>query len=88
MNWFTAFVLYSLIWWVVLFAVLPIGVQPEVEANELSGWRGAPRDARMLRKLAITTAVAAVIWGLSVLVIRSPYLSFRQGWLATPDDVR
>ena len=28
MNWFTGIVLYTLIWWIVLFAVLPIGTHP------------------------------------------------------------
>lgn len=28
MGWFTGCVLYLLIWWTVLFAVLPLGVRP------------------------------------------------------------
>jgi hypothetical protein len=30
----------------------------------------------------VTTAVAAVVWFLAWLLIESPYLSFRTGWLA------
>ena len=36
MNWFTGVVLYALIWWTVLFAVLPFGTRPEPEADALS----------------------------------------------------
>ena len=42
MNWFTGCVLYILIWWVTLFAVLPIGTQAVERPDEVSGWRGAP----------------------------------------------
>ena len=33
MNWFTGIVLYVLIWWTVLFAVLPLGTQPVADAD-------------------------------------------------------
>ena len=33
MNWFTGVVLYILIWWTVLFAVLPIGTRPVEDAD-------------------------------------------------------
>ena len=42
MNWFTGLVVYVLIWWTVLFAVLPISTRPVDDADERSGWRGAP----------------------------------------------
>ena len=40
MNWFTGVVLYALIWWTVLFAVLPIGTRPIDDPDQQSGWRG------------------------------------------------
>ncbi len=86
MNWFTGFVLYVLIWWTVLFAVLPIGTRPVAEADEQSGWRGAPVRPRIGRKALITTLLAAVIWFGADLLITSDWLSFRHGWLAMPDD--
>ena len=86
MGWFTFFVLYTLIWWVVLFAVLPLGVQPQHEADAHTGWRGAPLRPRMGRKLLITTGVALLIWGACIALIDSPLLSFRHGWLALPGE--
>jgi predicted secreted protein len=84
MNWFTGVVLYVLIWWTALFAVLPIGTRPVEEADEATGWRGAPQKPQLLRKVVITTLVAAVVWFGAWLLITSPYVSFRHGWFAAP----
>ena len=86
MGWFTGIVLYVLIWWVALFAVLPVGTHTISEADPASGWRGTPAHVRLPRKLLATTLVAAVIWVGFYLVITSSWLSFRTGWLALPND--
>ena len=78
MGWFTACVLYALIWWTVLFAVLPFGTRPVSEPGEHDGgWRGAPERPLLLRKILATTVVSAVIWAGGIALIRSPYVSFR-----------
>ncbi len=84
MSWFTGTVLYVLIWWTALFAVLPWGTHPNADPDPATGWRGAPARPRMGLKLLATTLVSAVIWGLCYLLISSPWLSFRSGWLALP----
>ena len=87
MGWFTACVLFVLIWWTVLFAVLPFWTRPVADADpETGGWRGAPERPLLLRKLVATTVVAAVIWAGSVALIRSPYVSFREMSKELPDD--
>jgi predicted secreted protein len=86
MNWFTGVVLFVIIWWTALFAVLPIGTKPLVQADEKSGWRGAPEQPRLLRKAVITTIVACILWSGSYLLIQSDYVSFRHGYFAEPDD--
>ena len=86
MGWFTGLVLYLLIWWTVLFAVLPFGTTPVEEADPRSGWRGAPARPHLGRKVLATTLVALLVWGVCVAVIDSPWLSFRSGWLALPSD--
>lgn len=86
MHWFTGFVLYMMVWWTLLFAILPIGVQPQIEADSTTGWRGAPAQPRLLRKVIITTLVSTVVWGLIMAVIYSGWISFRSGWLALPDN--
>jgi predicted secreted protein len=86
MNWFTGAVLFVIIWWTALFAVLPIGTKPMVAADDKSGWRGAPEHPRMLRKIIITTLVTCILWAGAVSLIRSDYLSFRHGYFADQDD--
>lgn len=86
MNLVTGIVLYTIIWWTVLFAVLPIGVRPQNEADQATGWRGAPAQPHMLRKAVATTVLAAFLWLACYAVIQSDWLSFRHGWLALPDD--
>lgn len=77
MDWFTAFVVFMLVWWTLLFTVLPLWTRPRSEADETTGWRGVPERPLMLRKLLVTTLISIVVWGAIMLVIQSPYLSFR-----------
>jgi predicted secreted protein len=76
MGWLTGIVVYALVWWVTLFAVLPLWVTP-TEPGESGHDAGAPRRPLIGRKLALNSLVAAVIWlGIYVLV-REPWISFR-----------
>lgn len=86
MSWFSGVVVYLLVWWTVLFTVLPFGVRPNAEGESAAGgWRGAPERPQLLRKLAATTLVSAVIWLGIYAVISSGWVSFRSGWLALPE---
>lgn len=86
MGWFTALVLFTLIWWTTLFAVLPLWTRPDPRPDARTGWRGAPERARIGRKLVVTTAVAAVLWAACAAVIESGWISFREAARAMPDD--
>ncbi len=83
MNWVSGIVLYIIIWWTALFAVLPIGTRPVARADDATGWRGAPERPRLLMKMIVTTVVSGVIWLAAYWVIASDYLSFRDGVLAS-----
>jgi predicted secreted protein len=84
MNWFTGIVLYILIWWVTLFAVLPIGTHAIEQPDAVSGWRGAPVRPRIWMKIGVTTIVACVIWLGVFAIIESDLISFRHGYFAAP----
>ncbi len=87
MGWFTATVVFVLIWWTVLFAVLPFGAKPVVNAEDApGGWRGAPERPRLLRTIVATTVVSLVLWVGAIALIHSPYLSFREMAAKMPDD--
>jgi predicted secreted protein len=86
-NWFTGIVVYLLVWWTALFAILPIGTEPDAEGDpEAGGWRGAPRNPNLGRKLIATTLVSGVIWLGIFAIVESDWISFRSGWLALPDN--
>jgi predicted secreted protein len=72
----TSIAIYVVVWWVVLFAVLPWGVKPP-ETLVPGQADSAPENPRLLLKAAVTTVIAGVIWAGIYLVVRSDWISFR-----------
>ena len=62
----TSIAIYFIIWWVVLFAVLPWGVRSQDEDGTIvpGSDPGAPAIPRLRRKLVWTTIVAAIVFAL------------------------
>ena len=77
MAWVTGIVVYVLVWWITLFAVLPLWVTP-AEPDDPGHAAGAPQRPRLVLKMVITTVVAALIWLVIYMLVRSPRLSFRE----------
>jgi predicted secreted protein len=77
MAWVTGIVVYVLVWWITLFTVLPLWVTP-AEPDDPGHAAGAPQRPRLLLKMAITTVVSALIWLAIYVLVRSPWLSFRE----------
>ena len=78
MGWATSLATYAIIWWLVMFMVLPWGVR-RIEPEDLREGDdpGAPENPRMLMKVAVTTGVSGVVFGLVYLVVISGVISFR-----------
>jgi len=60
----TAIAIYFLIWWIVLFAVLPFGVRSAQETGAdipKGADRGAPVAPMLLRKAIATSLIAAAL---------------------------
>ena len=76
----TAIAIYFVLWWVVLFAVLPFGVRSQMENSEaIAGTDpGAPSAARMGRKLLWTTAISAAIFAAGMWAFRAGYLNIER----------
>jgi predicted secreted protein len=58
------FAIYVVVWWLVLFAVLPIGVKSQSEHGgriPRGSERGAPVKPLMLKKIAATSVIAALL---------------------------
>jgi len=66
----TAIAIYFLIWWVVLFTVLPWGVRSQTENEHVEPGTdpGAPVIPGLKRKLAWTTVVATAIFALCYVI--------------------
>jgi predicted secreted protein len=66
----TAVAIFFLIWWVVLFAVLPWGVRGQHEGGEIVPGTdpGAPVLPRLVRKLVWTTLISMAIFALCYVV--------------------
>lgn len=58
----TAIAIYFLIWWIVLFAVLPWGVRAQGEGGAPGTDPGAPIMTNLKLKLVWTTVVSSVVF--------------------------
>jgi len=63
MSWISLVAVYFVLWWLVLFAVLPFGVRSFEEMDDvtLGTDRGAPHQPRLAFKMAITSVIAAIL---------------------------
>ena len=65
MNWTSTFAIYFIIWWLVLFVVLPFGVcnaQEAGDAVEGGHEAGAPVRHGLAWKAIVTTLLATVVF--------------------------
>ncbi len=72
MSWFSSVCIYLTIWWTVLFAVLPWGIQSHAEAGiDLGdgGDPGAPVNPNLKRKAFTTTWISAIVFAALWLVL-------------------
>ena len=76
----TAIAIYFIIWWLVLFTVLPFGVRSQEEHGDISAGTdpGAPSLPRLGAKLVWTTAVSAGVFGML-------YVVHVNGWVTLDD---
>jgi predicted secreted protein len=79
MKWYTALAIYAVIWWLVLFMVLPWGnraIGPEDVAKGHAA--GAPERPRLLFKFALTTVMAAAVFAAFYWALESGLISIRR----------
>mgnify|MGYP000462913743 CR=1 FL=1 len=63
MAWVSIIAIYFVVWWIVLFAVLPWGMRTQEEEGEvvLGTTESAPANPRLVRKAILTSIVAAIV---------------------------
>lgn len=66
MNWVSMTALFFVVWWLVLFAILPIGLKTQDEEDDvtLGTVSSAPRGPHVVRAMLWTTLVTAILIGL------------------------
>ncbi|HKK30369.1 MAG TPA: DUF1467 family protein [Alphaproteobacteria bacterium] len=72
----TGIAAFIIIWWVVLFTVLPWGVQRNSQPGPGED-PGAPVRHRLLLKALVTTGIALVLWGALYTANEMDVFSFR-----------
>ena len=63
---------YLVVWWTVLFAILPLGSRSHHDAGVPvpgGGEPGSPVEPNLKRKFITTTWVSAIAWGLGMAAI-------------------
>jgi predicted secreted protein len=73
----TAIAMYVVIWWIVLFAVLPFGVKPTTEPGGKGQMTGAPEKPMMAKKVLWTSIAAAIVWLIIFAIVQSDLLPVR-----------
>lgn len=87
----SAIVLFAVIWFMVLFIVLPLRLTTQGEAGEVvpGTHASAPADPQIKRRAQITTLVSLVIWAILAGILFSGVFSVRDvDWfkrMSTPE---
>ncbi len=76
---FTIVAIYLVCWWIVLFAILPLGMsQGGAEPPTDGAQWGAPETPNLKRKFITTTWVSAIVWVVVMLLVWI-------GWMPIPE---
>ncbi len=78
MTWFEGLVTFVIIWWMVLFTVLPWGVRIP-DSPEKGHATSAPMRPRLWLKLGVTSGIALLLWAVAYWLAASDLISFRDG---------
>ena len=80
----SAIVLFAVVWFMVMFIVLPIGRRTQGDEGEIvpGTQAGAPANFNLRRTVVIVTAISLVVWAIICAVIISGVISIRDlGWV-------
>ncbi len=76
MSIFTGIIVYLMIYWTVLFTILPWG-NSAADVPDVGHSGGAPINPRIKQKFIITGFVAAIVWVIVFLMIHYGIVDFR-----------
>jgi predicted secreted protein len=76
LGWIAGIFTYVIIWWAVLFAVLPWGVR-RPDSPEPGHDPGAPERPMLLKKAIATSLISVVVWLAVYFLVTTDYVRFR-----------
>jgi predicted secreted protein len=76
MTWFATGITFVVVWWLVLFMVLPFGARPP-DVVEPGMAPSAPERPRMGLKIAVTTVIAVALTALVLWLLQSGLIQLR-----------
>ncbi len=77
----SSIVVFVIIWWSVLFCILPVGIANTYDADDENNKfqaPGAPKSFDLKKKLILTTAITLIIWSVICVFIVMNIFDFRQ----------
>ena len=73
-------IIYVMIWWIVFFSILPVGIQSNNEAfkESLEGNDpGAPKNPNIAKKFLITTIITSILFIVIYYLVNNDFLNLR-----------
>ena len=74
-------IVYVMIWWIIFFSVLPIGIRSnkEVFKDKIGGVDpGAPKNPKIVKKFLITTLITTIIFLVIYYLVNFDLLNLRE----------
>ena len=74
-------IVYVLIWWIIFFSVLPVGIQSNKEKfqEKIEGVDpGAPKNPKIAKKFFITTLITSIIFLVIYYLVEIDLLNLRK----------
>ena len=70
-------IIYTIIWWIVFFAILPIDVNRNKTVRVEGEDPGSPENPKMFKKFLYCTGISSVIFMIIYILIKYEYLNLR-----------
>ena len=74
-------IVFVIIWWIIFFSVLPIGIQSNKEKfrERIEGIDpGAPKNPKIAKKFIITTIITSIIFIVIYYLVKIDFLNLRE----------
>ena len=74
-------IVYVVIWWIIFFSVLPVGIESNKEKfkEKIEGIDpGAPKNPKIVKKFLITTIITTLIFAVVYYLVKIDLLNLRE----------